>query len=339
MILFRYGVMDPVTHIASGVLGKGAFRGYYEGRNMTLFCVIAALLPDIDNLAVFFGPEFYLIHHRGATHSLAAGILLAFILAYIFRLFIKSFDIKKGFIAALTIIYLHLFLDLITSYGTQILFPFTNKRYSLESVFIVDPIYTFVLVIILIAAALSKKNKELIIITGAVWIFLYPLVNFGTKIYLEKNLEARLGARKEKLLKVHISPDVLTPFYWKVIIERERTYDFGWIRFLERRPPVFMGRYEKAEKEMFHEFGKDASIFNTYAWFAVYPFVERRESEERNIITFGDLRFSSTSGFVARMNKSGKPPFSLTAVLDKNGRFVEYYYQKPGGVKIIHQIE
>lgn len=306
---------------------------------MTLFCIIAALLPDIDNLAGFLGPELYLIHHRGATHSLAAGILLAVILVYIFRLFIRSFDIKKGFITALSIIYLHIFLDLVTSYGTQIFFPFTDRRYSLESVFIVDPVYTFVLVIILIVSALSKKKKYMMIITGAVWIFLYPAINFGIKTYLEKNLEARLGARNEKLLKVHISPDILTPFYWKVIIEREKTYDFGRIRFLDRRSPVFMGRYEKAEKRMFYEFGKDASIFNTYSWFAVYPVVERRESGENSLITFGDLRFSSTSGFVARMNKDGKNPFSLTAVLNGNGRFVEYFYQKPGGVKIIHHIE
>jgi hypothetical protein len=140
-------------------------------------------------------------------------------------------------------------------------------------------------------------------------------------------------------LKVHLSPDVFTPFAWKVIIEREKTYDFGAIRLFGRKPLVFLGRHEKADLNMFHEFGRYASIFNTYSWFAVYPVVERRMSGENSMVVFGDLRFSSISGFVARMNKSGKPPFSLTAVLDKNGRFVEYYYQKPGGVKIIHQIE
>lgn len=331
--------MDPVTHIASGVLGRGVFRGYYNERHIMFFCIIAALLPDIDNIAVFLGPELYLIHHRGATHSLVVGIFLAVILVFIFRLFIKSFDIKKGFITALSIIYLHIFLDLITSYGTQVFFPFTNKRYSLESVFIVDPIYTFVLIIILTIAALNKKKKKMIIITGIIWIFLYPAINFGIKTYFEKNIADKLGIRNERLLKVHLSPDILTPFYWKVIIEREKTYDFGGISLFGRKPLVFLGRYEKAEENMFHEFGRDASIFNTYSWFAVYPVVERAKSGENSIITFGDLRFSSTFSFIGRLNKSRKNPFSLTAVLNGNGKFVEYFYQKPGGVKIIHHIE
>jgi inner membrane protein len=331
--------MDPVTHIASGVLGKGTFRGYFNERRIMLFCVIAALLPDIDNIAGFLGPELYLIHHRGATHSLAAGIFLAAILVFIFRLFIKSFDIKKGFITALSIVYLHIFLDLITSYGTQIFFPFTNKRYSLESVFIVDPIYTLVLVIILIISVSSKNKKEMIIITGVIWIFMYPALNLGIKTYLEKNIAGKLGIRNEKLLKVHLSPDIFTPFYWKVIIEREKTYDFGSISLFGRKPLVFLERYVKAEKSMFYEFGKEASIFNTYSWFAVYPVVEMTKSGENSLITFGDLRFSSTSNFIGRMNQNRKSPFSLTAVLNGNGKFVEYFYQKPGGVKIIHHIE
>lgn len=333
------GVMDPVTHITSGVLGRGVFRGYYNERHMMLFCVIAALLPDIDNIAGFLGPELYLIHHRGATHSLAVGIFLAAILVFIFRLFIKSFNIRKGFITALSIIYLHMFLDLITSYGTQIFFPFTNRRYSLESVFIVDPIYTFVLVIILIISALSKKNNKMLVITGVIWIFLYPAINLGIKTYLEKSMTGKLGTRNEKLLQVHLSPDIFTPFYWKVIIEREKTYDLGRISLLGRKPLAFMGRYEKADRRMFYEFGKDASIFNTYSWFAVYPFVEVTKSGENSVITFGDLRFSSASGFIGRMNKNRKSPFSLTAVLNGNGSLVEYFYQKPGGVKIIHHIE
>ena len=79
--------------------------------------------------------------------------------------------------------------------------------------------------------------------------------------------------------------------------------------------------------------------FNTYSWFAVYPVVERTKSGENSAITFGDLRFSSTSGFLGRMNKNRKNPFSLTAVLNGNGKLVEYFYQKPGGVKTIHHIE
>ncbi|MBD3326546.1 hypothetical protein GF339_18320, partial [candidate division KSB3 bacterium] len=61
--------MDPVTHITAGVLGAQAIRRPLRDRYFLLFCILAAWLPDIDNLIGFLGPEFYLVHHRGLTHS------------------------------------------------------------------------------------------------------------------------------------------------------------------------------------------------------------------------------------------------------------------------------
>ena len=67
--------MDPVTHLTSGALQGQLFRKSFGTRWIFLFCGIAALLPDADNLTGLFNPEFYLIHHRGITHSLAGAVL------------------------------------------------------------------------------------------------------------------------------------------------------------------------------------------------------------------------------------------------------------------------
>jgi len=304
-----------------------------------IFCIVAALLPDIDNIIGLFGPELYLIHHRGATHSLTGGIILALLLVLIFSLFIKPFNIKKGFVTALSLIYLHIFLDLVTSYGTQVFYPFTNRRYSLESVFIVDPLYTIVSAIIFFISLINKKRSETIAIIGIMWIFIYPAINFGIKSYLEKSIGNELKKRDGISYSVHLSPDILTPFSWKVIVEYGGKYGFAGVKLINRKPIAFFGRFDIAGKEMFNKFGKDASIFNTYSWFAVYPVFETEKSGEKNLIVFGDLRFSSVSGFVDRVYRNGKKPFSLTAVLDREGKFIEYHYQKPGGVTIIHHIE
>jgi inner membrane protein len=331
--------MDPVTHLTSGALGRGALQSYQKDRHMVLFCIIAALLPDIDNIIGLLGPELYLIHHRGATHSLAGGIILALVLVLTFRLLIKSFNIKKGFVTALSLIFLHIFLDLVTSYGTQVFYPFTNRRYSIESVFIVDPVYTLVSAIIFFISLIDKKRKKIIAITGIIWIFIYPAINLGIKKYLEKSVENELKKQDGISYSVHLSPDILTPFSWKVIVEDGEKYGFAGVKLIGRKPVAFLGRFNKAGKEMFDKFGKDASIFNTYAWFAEYPVFETEKSGKKNLIIFGDLRFSSTSNFAGRVYRNGRKPFSLTAVLDEEGKFIEYYYQKPGGVKIIHHIE
>ncbi|MCK4469305.1 MAG: metal-dependent hydrolase, partial [Desulfobacterales bacterium] len=78
--------MDPITHITAGVLSSQVVPKPFSRRFIILFCIIAAWLPDIDNLAGLIGPEFYLIHHRGITHSLTGALLLSILLVAIFRL-------------------------------------------------------------------------------------------------------------------------------------------------------------------------------------------------------------------------------------------------------------
>lgn len=36
----------------------------------------------------------------------------------------------------------HIFLDLLTGYGTQIFWPFVRTPLAIDSIFIVDPLYT-----------------------------------------------------------------------------------------------------------------------------------------------------------------------------------------------------
>ncbi len=205
--------MDPVTHITTGALGAQVVRRPYEGRFITLFSIIASWLPDIDNLAGIIGPEFYIIHHRGITHSIMGGFFLSSLLVVVFRLFIRSFPIAKGFIISYLLILVHIFLDLITLYGTQIFFPFTSRRYSRECVFIIDPFYTFLMVIIPYLSVQSKINKKKIAILGLVWVFLYPMANLGIKYTLQNSIEGDLKKKRIVFERVHVLSEVFTPFF------------------------------------------------------------------------------------------------------------------------------
>ncbi len=331
--------MEPLTHIASGALGACVARRPSEGRYITLFCIAAAWLPDIDNLAGFAGPEFYLIHHRGITHSILGGFVLSGLLVAIFRLFIKSFPIKRGLAISYLLILVHIFLDLITSYGTQIFYPITNMRYSVESVFIIDPFYTLIMVTILCFSLLNKKNKKKVAILGFVWLFLYPMINLGIRHIVQYRVENRLKGNKAVFDKVHISPDALTPVFWKVIVEDDTSYQIGGLSLLDLGKPIDYKEFKRAKPDLFKRFGKYVSIFNTYFWFAGYPIMETKTSHNGMIITFGDLRFSSTVGFARNLLKNKQLPFSLTAILDQNHKITGYYYFHHGKAGIIQRLE
>jgi len=282
---------------------------------MILFCIIAAWLPDIDNLVTFLGPELYLIHHRGITHSFAGGIILSSLLVGVFSLFIKSFPIIKGLIISFSMILLHIYLDLATSYGTQIFYPFNNTRYSLDAVYIVDLFYTFSIAGICLLSFRSKSHKRRIAAIGLAWILIYPVICLGIRHTVLYRVESELQRNRISFEKVHISPELFT---------------FSTKNFI---------RFDKAEPYAFKKFGEYASIFNTYAWFASYPVMKTENTGQRRLITFGDLRFYSTIDFVRKLLKNNEPPFSLTARVDESRKVMEYYYYKPGGTKVIQHLE
>jgi inner membrane protein len=240
---------------------------------------------------------------------------------------VKSFSFKRGVLIAYLFIALHIFLDLITSYGTQIFSPVTNARYAITCVFIIDPIYTLVMIAILYFSFKSLKTRKTIAIAGLIWIFLYPATNLGIRYTLGYHTEKRLRNEGIEFTRLDVSTDILSPFFWKVIVEQEDTYQIAGIQLLKPNAPFEFMSYRKAERGLFQELGKSAPVFSTYAWFFDFPIVKREASENgEETLTIWDLRFSSTLAFIRRaMQENGEQPFALKAVLNEENRLIRYY--------------
>ena len=130
--------MDPVTHaLAGAVLAKMGPEAKI-GRAAVPLMVTAALLPDIDNIAWWWGDLAYLEYHRSFTHSLPGTVVLAFVLAALIRPWVRApafgWLVGLSFLGILS----HIGLDVITAYGTQVWYPFTRTRYALDLAFIPD---------------------------------------------------------------------------------------------------------------------------------------------------------------------------------------------------------
>ena len=119
-----------------GRLGRGHLRG----------------LPDVDYFFIFWDRLAFIRYHRGFTHSLVALPLFALAGALLGRLLGGPRWFKPLFILGLVVLASHLLLDLATSYGTQILSPFSRRRFTLDWIFIIDPYFTALLLAGAIAA-------------------------------------------------------------------------------------------------------------------------------------------------------------------------------------------
>lgn len=331
--------MDPITHLTTGGLGGRVLRGFFPGRAITLLTVTAALIPDIDNFIGIGNPELYLIHHRGITHSLTGGLGIALALAGLLRLFSRSIPFWKGVLVAYAGILVHIFLDLITSYGTQVFAPFTDSRHTVQCVFILDPILTVPLLALWIGSFVSRRRGRVLAVTGLCWVLVYPGINFAIRTVLENHLGSRLRAEGVAYDRLELSPEVLTPFFWKLILEDPSSYQMTGISLLEPERPLELERFQKADRALLSDLGERASYFRTFAWFAAYPVMQAEADGDRKRLIFGDLRFYSTSASVRRTLGQSASPFSLTALLDRGGRLIAYEYGRFGGTRLIHRVE
>lgn len=142
--------MDSLTQAVLGAAVGQGILGKKLGRKAGIAGAIIATIPDLDVLISPFFDAFERISiHRGYSHSIMFCILGAFIAAYIMdRIkWTKVASFWQLWLFAFLALFTHVLLDAFTSYGTQLLLPFTDWRVSLDSISIIDPVYTVPLLI------------------------------------------------------------------------------------------------------------------------------------------------------------------------------------------------
>ena len=130
--------MDTTTHALAGYMIAKTGIGRDTGKWGTIAGVAAAVSPDIDLVLGFLGTEFSLKYHRGLTNSVFLIIPFSFLLAWVFVKISKMRRFWTFFFIGVVEMLVHTFFDVMGSYGTMILSPFSNGRFSLDWVFIVD---------------------------------------------------------------------------------------------------------------------------------------------------------------------------------------------------------
>lgn len=153
-------VADNLTHGLAGVLlAQAGFRQRY-GPAATVALVVGAELPDLDFLFALGGPLTSFVHHRGITHSLFGGAGLALLGALIaWRLLREHAYWRLALLTYLGVL-LHIWMDYLTSYGTQVLLPFDAGHYTADAVFIIDYFYTSLMVVALLLIRMVRQQRQ-----------------------------------------------------------------------------------------------------------------------------------------------------------------------------------
>lgn len=101
--------------------------------------MLASNLPDIDIVLEARSDAAYILFHRGLTHSLVGlGLLPVALAAGLYWAY--GGRTRFGWLALVSAagVAMHLLYDLVTSWGTMLLYPFSSERFALDWLFIVD---------------------------------------------------------------------------------------------------------------------------------------------------------------------------------------------------------
>jgi inner membrane protein len=152
--------LDNVTHSLFGYALGRAFTGGGStptsrpeplDRALVVTSVLASNAPDLDFVTGFFGGDrcmIYLLEHRGLSHTLLLaavfGSLIGFGCSLVMRLRTPRERLMLTLLGAAACL-LHIGCDFLNDYGVHPLYPFDNRWFYGDSVFIVEPLWIAVL--------------------------------------------------------------------------------------------------------------------------------------------------------------------------------------------------
>ena len=207
---------------------------------------------------------------------------------------------------------LHIAGDLITSFGTMILWPVSDLRPGLGSTFIIDPWFSGIIVAGLVVSILFRKSR---IPSVAAAIVLAGYVSFQT-MEKQKALEfARGYARSHGLVDAAIAahPRAVSPYNWTVFVSSEREHHFAHVNLAREAPraaapgdgfiarldaaflPLSMARWEARSRYGDDPAGKeawDSPALGFMRWFADQPALDATTANPE-CYWFLDLRFAN----------------------------------------------
>ncbi|MDG2448397.1 MAG: metal-dependent hydrolase, partial [Saprospiraceae bacterium] len=137
--------MDSITQAVLGAAIGEAVAGRKIGHKAAIAGAVIGTIPDLDVLFIPFLDEMTkMSFHRGYSHSILFCLVTAFLIAFAMSKikWIGDLSYRKAWMVSFFALFTHVLLDAFTTYGTQLLLPFSDWRISFDSINIVDPIYT-----------------------------------------------------------------------------------------------------------------------------------------------------------------------------------------------------
>ena len=207
---------------------EGAALAFAHGLNIHFKLIEPR--PDLDVfIASAEDPLLFLEYHRQFTHALVFIPVGAFVAALVLHWTVRrTLRPIESYLACLVGYATHGFLDACTSYGTQLLWPFTDERFAWNNVSVVDPLFTAPLVAFVVAAAVTRRR--VLAILGLAWAAGYLLFGVVQTQRVEAAAVDLAADRGHQPNRVTVKAGFANLLVWKIIYEHGGRYHVDAVR-------------------------------------------------------------------------------------------------------------
>lgn len=231
--------MDSVTQITLGAAVGEAVAGREAGGKAPMWGALVGTLPDLDVLANPFLTEAQaLTFHRSLTHSFLFTAVVTLCAAVGLERLHRDTAVSRGRWAGLAaaVLLTHIGLDCLTSYGTQVFWPFSRFPVIFGTIFVIDPLYTIPLATGLLLSLLwspTSRARRWANYAGLALSSAYLLATMGNKLHVTQVFEEALARQEPAVERVFTRPTPFNNLLWQGIAEVEDGFYVGFYSLLD----------------------------------------------------------------------------------------------------------
>lgn len=314
--------MDSLTHIALGACMGEAFAGKTLGKKAMLWGALAQSIPDIDFVASFWmDTSSNLLAHRGFTHSFLFCIVVTPLFALLAEYFHRPHNIslKNWILFFGSVIFIHIFLDAFNNYGVAWFEPFSHKRISFNTIYVVDPLFSIWSGLACVAFIYFRKNT---IYRKKIWKLglgitgIYLLICIGIKTKINGDVKTILQKQHISYTRYFTTPAPLQNLLWYVVAGNDNGYYVGFRSIFDSKKQIDFQYFPRNEAllDSIKDHEDLQKLIRFSQQFYTVEYVD-------DTLVFNDLRFGQIIGW---QNSEEKFVF-------------HYYLQHPNDNKLVVQ--
>ncbi len=222
--------MDPISQ---GALGASLSQSLSQRDKIVAAGVLgwlSGMAPDLD---IFIrsstDPILFLEFHRQFTHALSFIPIGALICAGVMHWFVrKRLSFRESYLFCLLGYATHGLLDACTTYGTQLLWPFSDMRVAWNNVSVVDPLFTLPALALIVFATLRKQPR--LARFAMVWAIAYLCLGVVQHERAEAVGRVLAAERGHEPVRLEAKPGFANLLLWKVVYEVDDHYYVDAVR-------------------------------------------------------------------------------------------------------------